>query len=78
MKVYYESTGQNTFDYLPLTYHITEGVQSKEFEKFANILENPETSPDLRRNPSSGTHLWIVKPGENTNQGCGINVCRDL
>jgi hypothetical protein len=25
-----------------------------------------------------GTALWIIKPGENTNQGCGINVCRDL
>jgi hypothetical protein len=22
--------------------------------------------------------LWIVKPGENTNRGCGIQVSRDL
>jgi len=25
-----------------------------------------------------GKSLWIVKPGENTNRGCGINVCREL
>jgi len=22
--------------------------------------------------------LWIIKPGENTNRGCGIQVSRDL
>ena len=26
MKIYYESTGSNTFDNVPLTYHIKEGV----------------------------------------------------
>jgi tubulin---tyrosine ligase len=25
-----------------------------------------------------GKDLWIIKPGENTNRGCGITVCRDL
>ena len=25
-----------------------------------------------------GKDLWIVKPGENTNRGCGITVCKDL
>ena len=25
-----------------------------------------------------GSSMWIVKPGENTNRGCGINVCREL
>jgi len=25
-----------------------------------------------------GKEVWIVKPGENTNRGCGINVCKDL
>jgi hypothetical protein len=26
MKVYYDATGQSTFDYLPLTYHIKDGL----------------------------------------------------
>lgn len=25
-----------------------------------------------------GKDLWIIKPGENTNRGCGITVCREL
>jgi hypothetical protein len=25
-----------------------------------------------------GKTIWIVKPGENTNRGCGIQVCKDL
>ena len=25
-----------------------------------------------------GKTVWIVKPGENTNRGSGIQVCRDL
>jgi len=25
-----------------------------------------------------GKQIWIVKPGENTNRGCGIQVCREL
>lgn len=28
--------------------------------------------------PKFGRHLWIVKPGENTNRGFGIQVSRDL
>ena len=28
--------------------------------------------------PKQGKHIWIVKPGENTNRGCGIQVSRDL
>jgi len=67
MKVYYESTGHFTFDYLPLTFHITEGVNSKEFERFATVFNDPESSADLRRHPVIGNQIWIVKPGENTN-----------
>lgn len=32
----------------------------------------------LQKFPKYGTSLWIVKPGENTNRGCGIQVSRDL
>jgi tubulin--tyrosine ligase len=78
MKVYYEATGQYPFDFLPLTFHITDGVNSTNFDKFTNCFNDPEQNADLIRNPQLGTALWIVKPGENTNRGCGINVCKDL
>jgi hypothetical protein len=54
MKVYYESTGQYPFDFLPLTFHITDGVNSSNFEKFQNIFNDPEQSTDLLRNPQLG------------------------
>jgi hypothetical protein len=53
-------------------------VNSKEFERFTQIFNDPESNPDIMRYPQMGKEVWIVKPGENTNRGCGINVCRDL
>lgn len=34
MKTYYESLDQNPFDYIPLTFHIKDGVDSEEFKLF--------------------------------------------
>ena len=31
MKIYYDATKQNIFDYLPLTFHIKDGVTDREF-----------------------------------------------
>lgn len=53
-------------------------MSSKEFDKFTDTFNTPENNADLVRNPQMGQQVWIVKPGENTNRGCGINVCRDL
>lgn len=32
----------------------------------------------MNQYPSYGNHLWIIKPGENTNRGCGIQVSKEL
>lgn len=51
------------FTYLPKTYHIKSGeVNNLPFQKF---LKAEGDKPD---------RVWIVKPGENTNRGNGINV----
>ena len=78
MKVYYDATGQSTFDYLPLTYHIKDGLTDSQFHKFQEAFEQPLKNADIARYPCMGKDLWIVKPGENTNRGCGITVCREL
>lgn len=78
MKVYYDAISREVFDYLPLTYHITEGVSDGQFAKFEETFKNPAKNPNLARHPLMGKDLWIVKPGENTNRGCGITVCKDL
>lgn len=72
MKCYYEALGQNPFDYIPLTYHIKEGDTDKEFQRFQECFTNPGDNPILQKYPNMGNNLWIVKPGENTNRGCGI------
>ena len=78
MKVYYEAINQNTFDVLPLTYHIKDGLADREFSKFEETYNNPSGHPDLAKYPTMGNNIWIVKPGENTNRGCGITVCREF
>lgn len=78
MKVYYESLGENPFDYMPLTFHIKEGETDREFQKFLDVFKNPQANEDLMKYPKYGTGMWIIKPGENTNRGVGIQVSRDI
>lgn len=42
MKVYYEAIGQEWYNVLPLTFHIKEGVNDKEFAKFTEIFKGNE------------------------------------
>ena len=78
MKTYYESLGDNPFDYIPLTFHIKDGVYSQEFNNFLaeyNRIEESIQCSDSKRKPHN---IWIVKPGENTNRGSGINVWNEI
>ena len=71
MKTYFECLGEDLFKYLPLTFHIQEGSNDPQFDLFNKRFEefqNDTTSKKKFQN------VWIVKPGENTNRGNGINV----
>lgn len=72
MKIYYESLGVDPFDYMPLTFHIKEGENDREFLKFLEVYKNPQADPSLIKYPRYGHAMWIIKPGENTNRGVGI------
>jgi|LauGreDrversion4_2_1035121.scaffolds.fasta_scaffold160608_2 hypothetical protein len=80
MKIYYESIGQDWFSVLPLTFHIKEGPSDKEFQRFTEIFKDYDSAgkANLGNFEKLGKQIWIVKPGENTNRGCGIQVCREL
>ena len=70
LKTYYSAIGKNPFGYIPLTFHIIKGEADSEFGKFTeefNLLE-------VERQKNKIQNLWIVKPGENTNRGEGINL----
>ena len=66
MRRYYEHQGEDPFSHLPLTYLIEEGA-AEEMQQF-----------EQRYSLQEGRNLWIVKPGENTNCGYGIQVSGDL
>ena len=86
MKNYYESIGENPFKYIPLTYHIQDNLEDKEFERFTEEFkrleeydeERIETLKQEGKKKPKPTNIWIIKPGENTNRGSGIRVCNTL
>jgi tubulin--tyrosine ligase len=71
MKIYYESTGQDWYSVLPLTFHIKDGVNDKEFQKFVDLFKDSDNG-QYGNFDKLGKNIWIVKPGENTNRGSGI------
>ena len=67
---YYSKLGFNPFKVaIPVTFHIKKqsDTEYKAFIKYYNELK--------RKNKSN---VWIIKPGENSNRGCGIEVSKNL
>jgi tubulin monoglycylase TTLL3/8 len=48
MKAYYEAIKENPFDYIPLTFHIKEGIDDKEFDHFEEYFN--KRSDEVREN----------------------------
>ena len=71
MKLYYEALNRDPFEVLPLTFHIKNGVDDPEFKDFKRTFQ------EFAKNQSF-KNVWIIKPGENTNRGHGIQVVSTL
>ena len=67
MKQYYEAIGQDPFNALPLTFHVKNGVLDPSYKDFRQTFDEFQKMPSFK-------NVWIVKPGENTNRGTGIQV----
>ena len=89
MKFYFDAINDNVFDYLPLTFHIQEGLEDKEYNKFFEYFQNRNQEIQTQELKIQNENLnekkvkrirniWIIKPGEITNRGIGIRVCSDL
>lgn len=70
MKRYYSAIGEDYNVYLPLTFHIISGENDPEFLRFVSYFEAPK--------PEDEKNVWILKPGENSNQGHDIVVCSEI
>jgi len=68
MKEYYKKTGEDLHKNVPLTFLIQEEDKDESFEEFKTYYKN-----NLSGNSSN---QWILKPGEFTNRGKGIQVCK--
>ena len=71
------------FEYIPLTFHIKNGFKDDEYKRFTQYFEKRERiikkEEELQvNNGKKMRNIWIVKPGENTNQGKGITVIDEI
>ena len=71
MKNYYEALDQNPFNSIPLTFHIKDGVNDPVYYQFKRSFEEYARMANYK-------NVWIIKPGENTNRGNGIQVSNKL
>lgn len=74
------------FHYLPLTFHIRKGIKDPEYLRFVDyykrraklILKESKMEEEEGRRKPKTRNIWIVKPGENSNQGRGITVIDEI
>jgi len=62
---YYKATNQEPLENIPLTFLIRNGIKDESFYNFSQFHD--QTSSD-------GENYWIIKPGENSNRGKGIQL----
>jgi len=72
MKTYYEAIGEDPFIALPMTFHVKSGLHDPEFVKFKKYYQ------EAAANNKKDHNIWIIKPGECTNRGYGIQVAQDF
>jgi tubulin--tyrosine ligase len=81
MANYYTEAGLQVFDFLPLTFHIEQGMEDQKYFEFLKYYHR--RAKEITKNNEDKTlpkqyNAWIVKPGENSNRGNGIKVCLTL
>ena len=80
LKAYYTAVKQDPFQFIPLTFHI-HNSEGQEWNNFENAFLQKESEIKQNKNDGKGKkskNLWIIKPGENSNQGFGIEVSDSL
>ncbi len=71
LREYYSLSGDNLYNYIPLTFHIRKGAKDPEYMKFVDYYKKRQRLIDQerRQEEEEGTakqkmrNIWIVKPG---------------
>ena len=74
LKSFYELIGSDIFNYHPITFHIKNTENDEEYKKFLESFQKFEKKKANKKTKN----LWILKPGENSNRGNGIHLCKKL
>lgn len=74
MKAFYSKLNKNIFEKVPLSFLVS-GDNDQEFKEFIKVFNKLENSKQQKK---SFRNIWIVKPGEFTNRGDGITVCKNV
>mmetsp|Transcript_86761 Transcript_86761/g.165808 ORF Transcript_86761/g.165808 Transcript_86761/m.165808 type:complete len:734 (-) Transcript_86761:120-2321(-) len=69
MTEYYMAHNRDPFGALPLTFVVRQGSSDEQFAEWRRAYDAIEAE--------SGQKIWLVKPGEWANRGCGIRIYDD-
>lgn len=61
----FDSLKKSIFDIIPMTFHLRKGLEDSEYQGFLDYFKENKG-------------LWIIKPGENSNRGKGIEITDDI
>lgn len=80
MSVYYKNREDNVFNYLPYTFHVRNGIEDESYFRFLKYYyqRGKEIRKKMQGEKEELSNIWIVKPGEFSNRGYGIRVCKTL
>ena len=67
LKSYFEALKTDPFKWIPLTFHIKNTENDKQYLQFLKHYGKNQSQ-----------NIWIIKPGENTNRGNGISISKDI
>jgi len=83
IQAYYQARNERYEKYLPVTFHIQE-VNDKQYKAFLEYYNFKARQLELKEKESGKLckkkqrNIWILKPGEITNRGSGIEVFSDI
>lgn len=61
---------RDIFEFIPVTFHVN-GKKDQEYQQFMEMYRGLEIDKKTE-------NVWIIKPGENSNRGKGIQVCQSI